>query len=110
MISLSLGHTFAIDKVVPGSLALLFLFLGNYLGKVRWNWFVGIRLPWTLSSEDNWNKTHRFGGKVFFTGGAVALVSCFLPGIVPMVVAIAILGIAVVSVTVYSFRIYSKGR
>lgn len=48
---------------------LLLIFLGNYLGKLRPTWFVGIRTPWTLSSEESWNKTHRLGGKLFVVIG-----------------------------------------
>ncbi|MFK7819144.1 MAG: SdpI family protein [Planctomycetaceae bacterium] len=51
--------------VVGGSVSLLFLLLGNTMGKIRPNWFVGIRTPWTLSSKLSWTKTHRCGGWTF---------------------------------------------
>ena len=55
-----------------------FLVLGNYLPKVKQNYFLGIKLPWTYASEDNWNKTHRFGGKVWFVGGILFLLNMVL--------------------------------
>lgn len=44
---------------------LVMVFLGNYLGKLHPTWFVGIRTPWTLTSDESWNKTHRLGGRMF---------------------------------------------
>jgi len=53
---------------------LLFVVVGNYLPKVRSNWFVGIRTPWTLSSELSWSKTHRLGGKLLVAWGLLVIV------------------------------------
>ena len=46
--------------------------------KVKQNYFLGIKLPWTYASEDNWNKTHRFGGKVWVVGGVLILLNMML--------------------------------
>lgn len=54
--------------LIPG-MALLFMFFGNYLGKTEPNGILGIRLPWTLKSEENWKKTHRFVGLMYVLGG-----------------------------------------
>jgi uncharacterized membrane protein len=54
--------------LVP-ALSVLFIGLGNYLGKTRPNWFGGIRTPWTLSSDYAWEKTHRLGGRGFVLSG-----------------------------------------
>ena len=51
--------------------AVMFLVLGNYLPKCRQSYTMGIRLPWTLADEDNWNATHRFAGRVWIVCGAV---------------------------------------
>jgi len=48
--------------LVPVLIGVLFIIFGNLMGKIRPNWFVGIRTPWTLTSKQSWNKTHRFGG------------------------------------------------
>lgn len=53
----------------------LLVFVGNYLGKFRSTWFVGIKSPWTLSSEASWNKTHRLGGKLFVIFGLALAVA-----------------------------------
>ncbi|MBN2238957.1 MAG: SdpI family protein [Dehalococcoidales bacterium] len=53
----------------------LFIFLGNYMGKLRQTWFVGIRSPWTLSSEESWNKTHRLGGWLFVIIGLAMVIA-----------------------------------
>jgi uncharacterized membrane protein len=55
-------------------LGVLFSVLGSVLGKVRPNWFVGIRTPWTLSSTRSWDKTHRLGGRLFLACGIATLV------------------------------------
>ncbi|GAC1538411.1 MAG: SdpI family protein [Herpetosiphon sp.] len=60
--------------------SLLMIALGNVLGKLRPNWFVGIRTPWTLSSPDVWTLTHRFGGRVLVgVGGVMLLLALFVP-------------------------------
>ncbi len=56
----------------------LFLLIGNYLPRVRSNWWMGIRTPWTLSSERVWKETHRLGGWTMMAGGLVAIVAAFL--------------------------------
>ena len=74
-----LGYNLRIDLLVPALIGLMFIAMGNYMGKIKSNWFVGIRTPWTLSSEEVWNKTHRFGGKVFMLAGALIFLEGFLP-------------------------------
>jgi uncharacterized membrane protein len=56
-------------------LGILFMAIGNYLGKVRSNFMFGIRTAWTLSSEISWNKTHRLGGWLFFITGLLVFLS-----------------------------------
>ena len=63
------GIEVRMNTVMPLLLGALFIVVGNLLGKVRPNWFVGIRTPWTLSSKDAWVRTHRAGGWVFIAGG-----------------------------------------
>ena len=59
-------------------IGLLFVVIGNYLPKIKQNLYLGIKLPWTYADEDNWNKTHRFGGKVWVIGGILMLLNVFL--------------------------------
>ena len=57
---------------------IVFLVVGNYLPKTKQNYTVGIRLPWTLDNEENWNKTHRLAGRLWVLGGLIILVNGFL--------------------------------
>ncbi len=66
-----------IPSLIVGSLSLLFIVLGNYLPKTRSNWFFGIRTPWTLSSEEAWERTNRIAGRLFLLLGAAGLLSVF---------------------------------
>lgn len=65
IIAASLGFDFDIMYFVIVPIVLLFTVVGNMLGKIRPNWFVGIRLPWTLSNDQVWQLTHRFAGKLW---------------------------------------------
>jgi uncharacterized membrane protein len=74
-----LGYSVKIDRLMPIGVGLLFVLLGNYLTRVEPNWFVGIRTPWTLSSDTVWRKTHRTGGFVMVIGGLVLAAGALLP-------------------------------
>jgi uncharacterized membrane protein len=103
-----LGHHVKMDWIVNIGLGLLFIILGNYMPKVKVNYFMGIRTPWTLANETVWARTHRFGGKVFFIGGIIMIVSAFAPSSIRAVLLIAsIVCIAVVPM-VYSYAVYKK--
>ena len=76
-----LGHTLGfvsnIEMCVCVSMGILFMVLGNYLPKCTPNYTIGIKLPWTLNDEGNWNYTHRIGGFSFTIGGALTLLTSF---------------------------------
>lgn len=59
-------------------LGVVFVIIGNYMPKVKQNYYLGIKLPWTYASEENWNKTHRLGGKVWVIGGILFILNAFL--------------------------------
>lgn len=75
MLAVAMGYPVKVDLVVRAGVSLLLIFLGNYLGKVRPNYFVGIRTPWTLADEEVWLKTHRFGAKVFVLTGVLGILT-----------------------------------
>ncbi len=92
---------------VPISVFLLFTLLGNYMGTVRQNYFVGIKVPWTLNNEEVWIRTHKMAGKLWFWGGIVG-VALLLVVKDPFFVLIPIILIIVVVPIVYSYIIYQK--
>jgi uncharacterized membrane protein len=69
----------AMDRFICGGIAVLIVLLGNVLGKVRSNFWLGVRTPWTLASERVWYATHRLAGKTMVLGGLLAL-ACVLAG------------------------------
>ncbi len=62
--------------IIPAN-ALLFILVGFFLPQIKKNYFVGVKTPWTLHSEEVWNKTHQFSGKLFITAGLVSLLGLF---------------------------------
>lgn len=78
MIATAFHATVDTGGFVVAALGGFLIVAGNVLGKLRWNYTVGIRTPWTLADERVWDKTHRFGGWVFVTGGLFLLVSAFV--------------------------------
>jgi uncharacterized membrane protein len=93
-------------KALFAGLGVLFVLMGNFLGKVTRNFFVGIRTPWTLANEEVWHRTHRLGGKCFVVAGLVVVASAVL-GLDFRVMIGAILVAALVPVA-YSYVIYRK--
>ena len=87
---------------------ILFMVIGNYLPKCAPNFTIGIKIPWTLNSEENWNATHRFAGKIWFVGGLLILPCGFLPKFWPAIAFGAILLAMVVVPIVYSGRFHRK--
>ena len=88
-------------------IGLLFVFLGNYMPALKPNYFAGIRLPWTLSDDENWRKTHQLGGKIWFWGGLLfAILSLFLQKQVILPFFIAIILIMVLIPAVYSYTMF----
>ncbi|WP_225561731.1 SdpI family protein [Rhodanobacter sp. DHB23] len=68
------GHAVPMATIAPLGVGVLLIVLGNYMGKLRRNFFVGIRTPWTLASEAAWERTHRLAGWVYVLAGAAMVV------------------------------------
>jgi immunity protein, SdpI family len=96
------------DAARVGALAsgLLVLLLGGVMGKLRPNWFVGIRTPWTLSSKLSWMRTHRLGGWLFLgTGLVVTVLALVAPRSALAALMIGLLGSAAITI-VYSYLVW----
>lgn len=101
----ALGHKVNVEIIMPLFMGALFVIIGNYMPKCKQSYTMGIKLPWTLDDEENWNKTHRLAGFLWVVGGVVIMASAitgvfwiFFVLLVPMV-AVPV---------VYSYLLYRK--
>ena len=108
MYSLALGVKVSVSGIMIAALGLMFVAIGNYLPKCRQNHTIGIKVPWTFASEENWNATHRFGGRVWMIGGVVMMLAAFLPTGWSAGVTVAAAVILSVVPIVYSYCYYRK--
>jgi uncharacterized membrane protein len=108
IVATGLGYPVKIGRTMPIGVGLLFIVLGNYLTRVEPNWFVGIRTPWTLSSDTVWRKTHRTGGWLMVLGGSVIAACAFFPpaAFLPLFIA-AVLLMAVIPI-VQSYILWKR--
>lgn len=102
----NLGTEISFSLTMPVLLGGLFFYLGDLLGKVKRNWFIGIRTPWTMSSDVVWDKTHKVGGKLFKAAGVVSVLSVFFPAYAFWVVIGSVILAALASI-VYSYLAFS---
>jgi len=102
------GKEFNLAFFMPILVGILFIFIGNYLPKLKQNRTFGIKISWALSNEENWNKTHRLGGKVWVTGGFIVLLSVFLPLPAMAWVMVVVLAFMLCIPMVYSYSIYKQ--
>lgn len=100
-----LGYDLAVEIIMPLVFGLMFIVIGNLLPKCKRNYTIGLKLPWTLKDDENWNHTHRFGGKVWCFGGAVMVVTAVFGS---FVIFFAITLMMVVVPTIYSYVFYRK--
>ncbi|WP_158588781.1 SdpI family protein [Butyrivibrio sp. X503] len=95
-----------VQVVTPLSVGLLFVFIGNYLPKTKQSYMMGIKLPWTLDNEENWNKTHRLAGFIWVVGGLLIMISSFFKWRIYVMLPVFVAMILVPST--YSYLIYRK--
>jgi uncharacterized membrane protein len=104
---LSINQSADIVKLILPGIGVLFILLGNYMTKVRQNYFVGIKTPWTLNNEEVWNKTHRVGGLAFVIAGIVFLIEGFFQVYMLPVFLITII-LAALGPVIYSYFVFRK--
>lgn len=105
----TLGYPLSLNRILPIGMGVMFMIIGNYMGKVRQNYMFGIRTPWTIASELSWNKTHRMGGRLLFVYGLLfalfGLISGSAAWILPFIVSL----LAVVAIlTGYSYMVWKN--
>lgn len=108
--ALALGWEFSpvVWTVVP--MGILFSLIGNYLPKTRMNSTIGIKVRWAYTSEENWNATHRFAGKVWMIGGILIALCGLLPHIWAVSSMIVFMVVLCIVPIVYSYRFYRKEK
>jgi uncharacterized membrane protein len=108
ILAATFGWRVDVGIVVPAMVGLLFVVLGNFMGKIRPNWFVGVRTPWTLSSKLSWTKTHRLAGWLFIAMGVALAASGFTRQAWAVFGAFGFLGACVAWMIVYSYLVWRK--
>lgn len=102
----ALGKEVRMEMVMPVLVGLLLAIVGNYLPKCKQNYTIGIKIPWTLNSEENWNRTHRFAGRLWLICGLAIMLSGFFGGFWVFLPAALLM---VIVPCVYSYVLYRKG-
>ena len=102
-----LGWKVNIARYVMIGTGSIFMVIGNYLPKCKQNYTVGIKLPWTLDSEENWNHTHRLAGYVWIVGGICIIINAFLEWEWLFMVIVTVM---VLVPMVYSVLYYKKNK
>jgi uncharacterized membrane protein len=100
------GVNVPMNESIFAMLGVMFMVIGNYLGKTRKNFFLGIRTPWTLASDEVWGRTHRLAGRLFILQGLIMLSGVLFE--IPIAVLIGMVGVIVVVPVVYSYVVYRR--
>ena len=106
MYAAALGGSVRVEMLMPILLGVVFIAIGNYMPKCKQNYTIGIKIPWTLASEENWNKTHRLAGWVWVGGGIAVMLTGFFNLFWLMMVVTAIM---VLVPFIYSYILHRKG-
>jgi uncharacterized membrane protein len=101
-----LGYGVRVEIIVPAFMGLLLVVIGNYLPKCKQTYSVGIKIPWTLNSEENWNKTHRFAGWLWTICGLVVMLTGFFGG---FWIFFGVVLLMVLAPCIYSYILHRKG-
>ena len=103
---IALGHGVRMEVVMPVLIGVIFTIIGNYLPKCKQNYTIGIKIPWTLNNEENWNRTHRFAGFLWVVCGIAIMFTGFFGG---FWVFLPITFLMVLTPIFYSYILHRKG-
>lgn len=106
--AIALGYDISVDIIVRILLGLMFVILGNYMPKCKQNHTIGVKVTWTLNNEENWNKTHRFTGRLWVLGGVLFLATMFIPMNNFIYVFLIITFLLAFAPMIYSYAYYKK--
>lgn len=106
----NIGYMIDVITVIPITIGLLMIAIGIAIRSIKLNWFIGIRTPWSLSSESVWRKTHNVGGYMFVIFGIILILMPFLPG--TYAITIFLLGIILVTIipVIYSYILFREEK
>lgn len=102
----ALGREVRMEVVMPVLVGLILAIIGNYMPKCKQNYTIGIKIPWTLNSEENWNRTHRFAGRLWVVCGIAIMLTGFIGGFwvfLPIVIAMVLVP------CLYSYILHRRG-
>jgi uncharacterized membrane protein len=108
MVLAAFGHKIDMTTVICFAAAALLMVCGNLMGKLRPNWFVGVRTPWTLSSRLSWNKTHRLAGWLLMLMGLLLAALAVFRTTWMLVVMVTVDGLCLAWIIVYSYLVYRR--
>ena len=101
----ALGADMQVEIILPMLVGLMMVIIGNWLPKCKQSYTMGIKLPWTLHDEENWNRTHRFAGPLWVAGGMIIMVCALIGGAFLWVMLAAFL-VMIIAPTVYSYLLF----
>ena len=108
MYTAALGISLPVISIAFALIGILFLVIGNYMPKCKQNHTIGIKIPWTLNDEANWNATHRLAGKTWVIGGILCIAFTFLPTIAKVIALLALLPLLILIPCLYSYFYYKN--
>ena len=106
----ALGHPVNVSMFVCVGTSLLFVVIGNVMGKFKHNYFVGIKTPWTLANEEVWAKTHRMAAPLWVVGGIISAIFAILgngksSSFIALMIIVSVISIVPI---IYSYVIFKK--
>jgi len=106
-IAWNIGLKFDMNRMIIPAMGLLFYYIGDLLGNTKRNWLVGIKTPWTLSSDKVWEETHRVGGKLFKFAGIITVLGLFFPKNLLWITVLPVI-LVIVFTFIYSYFLYKR--
>ncbi|RJE47600.1 MULTISPECIES: SdpI family protein [unclassified Dehalobacter] len=104
----ALGYFNSFPSLIQLGVGALFVIIGNYMGKLKHNYFAGIKTPWTLANEQVWYKTHRMAGPLWVIGGLIFMAASFLPSQFLTVIVMIVIAVLLIVPIGYSYWIFKR--